>query len=290
MEDQIEYEVPASDQETESAAEPLPPQAVSEPATAPVVETDGAPIESSSLKRQLEREYGSYGTFFYKTLQGIRTNPGAYVDDSKRESIVPLSMEPEKPVPSTIPRKSGGLPMGLMQNLDLSTLMSGGGKSEGGGALLDERGGGAMANGSEDTSALSSEASSGGDWFSAAGGALNGYMAGRENYKNDPNMRNGKDGYGKYHKDYRAEVGGGFLGGVLGYYGGPVGAAVAGPAVKLAHPVMEPATREVINFGDKVGGSGGALALDPIGTVSSGKYSWGELGKGALLGPLSKIF
>lgn len=122
----------------------------------------------------------------------------------------------------------------------------------------------------------------------AAGGALAGYMQGRENYKNDPNMWNGKDGYGKYHKDYRAEVGGGTLGGVLGWYGGPIGAAVAGPAVKYAHKFMEPATRKVINFGDKVGGSGGALMLDPIGTVSSGKYSWGELGKGALLGPATK--
>lgn len=124
----------------------------------------------------------------------------------------------------------------------------------------------------------------------AAGGALMGYMQGRDNYKNDPNMWNGKDGYGKYHKDYRAEVGGGTLGGVLGWYGGPIGALVAGPVVKEAHKVMEPATREVINFGDKVGGSSGALALDPIGTVASGKYSWGELGKGALLGPATKWF
>lgn len=122
----------------------------------------------------------------------------------------------------------------------------------------------------------------------AAGGALAGYMQGRENYKNDPNMWSGEDGYGKYHKDYRAEVGGGTLGGVLGWYGGPIGAAVAGPAVKYAHKFMEPATRKVINFGDKVGGAGGALMLDPIGTVSTGKYSWGELGKGALLGPAGK--
>ncbi len=124
----------------------------------------------------------------------------------------------------------------------------------------------------------------------AALGALGGYMAGRENYKNDPNMWNGKDGYGKYHKDYRAEVGGGTLGGVMGYFGGPIGGALAYPTVKVAHKFMEPATRKVINFGDKVGGSGGALMLDPIGTVSSGKYSWGELGKGALLGPATKLF
>lgn len=42
--------------------------------------------------------------------------------------------------------------------------------------------------------------------------------------------------------------------------------------------------------GDKMGGSSGALALDPIGTVASGKYSWGELAKGAFLGPVTKLF
>ena len=122
----------------------------------------------------------------------------------------------------------------------------------------------------------------------AAGGALGGYMAGRENYANDPNMSNQKDGFGTKHKDYRAEVGGGTLGGVMGYFGGPIGAALAGPTVKAVHPFMEKGTRKVINFGDKVGGAGGALMLDPIGTAASGKYSWGELGKGALLGPAGK--
>lgn len=130
----------------------------------------------------------------------------------------------------------------------------------------------------------------GGGWASAAGGALNGAMQGHQNYLDDPNMRSGQDGYGKHHRDYRAEVGGGFLGGVLGYYGGPVGAAVAGPAVKLAHPYAERGTREVMNFGDKVGGESGSLALDPIGTMASGKYSWGDLGKGALFGPAKKWF
>ena len=130
----------------------------------------------------------------------------------------------------------------------------------------------------------------GGGWASAAGGALAGYNQGAQNYRDDPNMWSGKDGYGKYHKDYRAEVGGGILGGVMGYYGGPVGAALAGPAVKFVHPYAEKGTRAVINAGDKVGGSGGALMVDPIGTVSSGKYSWGDLGKGALLGPAKKWF
>lgn len=130
----------------------------------------------------------------------------------------------------------------------------------------------------------------GGGWVPAIGGAIAGYSQGAQNYRDDQNMWSGKDGYGKYHKDYRAEVGGGVLGGVLGYYGGPVGAAVAGPVVKAVHPYAEKGTRSVINFGDKVGGAGGALMLDPIGTVSTGKYSWGELGKGALLGPLTKLF
>lgn len=130
----------------------------------------------------------------------------------------------------------------------------------------------------------------GGGWASAFGGALAGYNQGAQNYRDDPNMWSGKDGYGKYHKDYRAEVGGGILGGVMGYYGGPVGAALAGPAVKFVHPYAEKGTRAVINAGDKVGGSGGALMVDPIGTVSSGKYSWGDLGKGALLGPAKKWF
>ena len=122
----------------------------------------------------------------------------------------------------------------------------------------------------------------------AAGGALGGYLAGRENYKNDPNMWNQKDNFGTAHKDYRAEIGGGTLGGVMGWYGGPIGAALAGPTVKAVHPFMEKGTRGVINFGDKIGGSGGAMMLDPIGTMASGKYSWGDIGKGALLGPAKK--
>jgi hypothetical protein len=130
----------------------------------------------------------------------------------------------------------------------------------------------------------------GGGWFPAVGGAIAGYSQGRQNYRDNPNMWNGKDGYGKYHRDYRAELGGGVLGGVLGYFGGPFGAAVAGPVVKYAHKVMEPTTRKVVNFGDKVGGVGGAMMLDPISTAASGKYSWGQVGKGALLGPFTNLF
>lgn len=117
----------------------------------------------------------------------------------------------------------------------------------------------------------------GGGWLSAAAGGLAGYNQGRENYKNDPNMWNQKDGFGTQHKDYRAEVGGGTLGGVMGYWGGPVGAALAGPAVKAVHPFAEKTTRGLINFGDKWGGATGASIMDPVGTMSSGKYKWGEI-------------
>lgn len=117
----------------------------------------------------------------------------------------------------------------------------------------------------------------GGGWVPAIGGAIAGYSQGAQNYRDDPNMWSGKDGYGKYHKDYRAEVGGGTLGGVMGYFGGPFGAALAGPAVKEAHKVMEPATRSVVNFGDKWGGATGAMMMDPAAAASSGKYSWGEI-------------
>ena len=44
----------------------------------------------------------------------------------------------------------------------------------------------------------------------------------------------------------------------------------------------------MINAGDKVGGSGGAMMVDPIGTMASGKYSWGDIAKGAALGPAKK--
>lgn len=130
----------------------------------------------------------------------------------------------------------------------------------------------------------------GGGWGSAAGGALMGYAQGAQNYQNDPNMQNQKDSFGTAHKDYRAEVGGATLGGVMGYYGGPVGAALAGPTVKAVHPFMEKGTRGVINFGDKVGGAGGAMMLDPIGTAASGKYKWGDVIGGGLLGPAYNLF
>ena len=125
--------------------------------------------------------------------------------------------------------------------------------------------------------------------MSAVGGGLAGLAAGHQNYLTDPNMTNKRDDFGTKYPDLRAHVGGAMLGATLGYFGGPVGAALAGPAVTLAHKAAEPTTRFMINFGDKWGGAGGALMTDPIGTVSSGKYSLGQLGKGFLLGPFSKL-
>lgn len=126
----------------------------------------------------------------------------------------------------------------------------------------------------------------GGSWAGVPGGAISGAMAGHQAAQNDPNMSSGKDGFGKHYRDSRAEVGGAVAGGVMGYYG--LG-GLAGPVVTASHPYMEPATRALINFGDSWGGAGGALMMDPLGTVSSGKYSATDLLKGAVLGPFDKF-
>lgn len=127
----------------------------------------------------------------------------------------------------------------------------------------------------------------GAGWAGVPGGAANGFMAGHYVSQTDPNLSNQKDGFGKNWQDRRAYVGGTILGGVMGYYG--LG-ALAGPATILGSKFMEPATRAAIKWGDSWGGAGGALMLDPIGAVASGKYSTKELAKGALLGPFTKAF
>jgi hypothetical protein len=127
----------------------------------------------------------------------------------------------------------------------------------------------------------------GGSWAGVPQGALAGWAAGKYKYDNDPKMKSKKDGFGEHYPDYRTQVGGAVGGGVLGYYG--LG-SIAGPAVSVAQEGMEPATRWAINFGDSWGGSGGALMMDPLGTISSGKYSGEELAYGALLGPAAKWF
>ena len=133
----------------------------------------------------------------------------------------------------------------------------------------------------------------GGNYATAATGAYAGANAGVHNYYNDPNMRNGKDGFGKHHADYRATIGGGTVGGLMGYYGGALGAAAAPTVVEAIHPTMESLTRTMINTGDKLGDSAGAMVADPIGTMASGKYSNEELAmdkvKYSLLGGLAKF-
>ena len=124
-------------------------------------------------------------------------------------------------------------------------------------------------------------------WGGAASGAASGFMAGHYVSQTDPNLSNQKDGFGKNWQDRRAYVGGAILGGVMGYYG--LG-SLAGPATVYASKFMEPATRSAIKWGDSWGGAGGALMVDPIGSVASGKYSTSELAKGALLGPFAKVF
>lgn len=126
-----------------------------------------------------------------------------------------------------------------------------------------------------------------GSWAGVPQGAMAGWAAGKYKYDNDPKMKSKKDGFGTKYPDYRTQVGGAIGGGVLGYYG--LG-SIAGPAVSIAQEGMEPATRAAIKWGDSWGGSGGALLVDPIGTVSSGKYSAKELTYGALLGPAAKWF
>jgi len=148
----------------------------------------------------------------------------------------------------------------------------------GGGGMFGGFGGGGGAGGASGASQA----------IPVVGGVLSGAMAGIENENNDPNMTNHKDGFGDKYKDRRASVGGAVLGGVMGWFGGPAGAALAGPTVKLVHPFMEKGTREMIKFGDSWGGAGGALMMDPIGTVASGKYGAGDLLKGAFLGPFAK--
>lgn len=123
------------------------------------------------------------------------------------------------------------------------------------------------------SSSGSSSSSSGGSWLGAITGAINGSGAGARQRKTDPAMNSHEDGYGTYHEDYRADVGGGIIGGIMGYYGGPVGASLADPVVDAIHPFMQDTTRDVINFGDDMGGAGGAFAIDPIGAEASGKYN-----------------
>lgn len=127
-------------------------------------------------------------------------------------------------------------------------------------------------------------------YLGAATGALAGYGRGKKNYYTDPAMRSGEDGFGKYHRDYRAEVGGGVLGGVIGYYTNGLGNGFVGPIVDWFHPYAQDMTRDAIMLGDKVGGAYGAMVMDPIGTWASGKYSNSDLVASSLTPMLAPMF
>ena len=136
----------------------------------------------------------------------------------------------------------------------------------------------------------SSSSSSSGNYLSALTGAMGGYAVGDYNSKTDPDMSSGEDGFGTYHKDRRAEVGGATLGAFLGYEGGAIGSSIAPAVVNWFHPYAQDMTRDVINFGDDAGGVTGAMLLDPAGASFSGKYSDNELlaaPLGAPAGPLA---
>lgn len=111
-------------------------------------------------------------------------------------------------------------------------------------------------------------------YLGAVTGALSGISAGEQNYYNDPDMTSKRDGFGTEHPDYRATVGGGTVGGLMGYYGNGYANGLIQPVVDWLHPGMEQFTRGLINTGQSItGDSTGAMLLDPIGTPASGKYS-----------------
>ena len=133
------------------------------------------------------------------------------------------------------------------------------------------------AGGAEAVNADSAAGDSGGSYTGAVGGALAGYGAGKKNYYTDPAMRDKKDGFGTHHRDYRAEVGGGTLGGVIGYFSDGYATPLVSSIVDWFHPYAQDMTRSMINAGDSLGGAYGAMVADPIGTWASGKYANSDL-------------
>lgn len=182
-----------------------------------------------------------------------------------------------------ITASGGGSGAGLGSSLGNGTsISSGNGISY---SPVSEGGTGTASSGGGESSSGSS-----GSYTGAIIGAVNGYNAGKKNAETDPNMSNKKDGFGEHHRDYRAEIGGTIGGGVIGWYGGDIAGGFAGEAVEATHPFMEEFTRGLINTGDDLGGPAGAMILDPIGTMASGKYSWSDLAKSSILGPAMKWF
>lgn len=90
------------------------------------------------------------------------------------------------------------------------------------------------------------------------------------------------DGFGKEGADNRHMAGKATMSVVGRWLGGPLGGMAGSVLSEALHPVGEAVSRTVINAGDKMGGAGGALVLDPIGTTMSGKYSNADLAKGHL--------
>lgn len=92
------------------------------------------------------------------------------------------------------------------------------------------------------------------------------------------------DGFGTYNADSRHDVGTG----VIKYFGNslfPGLGTVAGDLVAdTIHPVMESSTRDRTMIGDSIDGVNGAMALNPVGTPLSGKYSSEDIVK-ATIGP-----
>lgn len=146
------------------------------------------------------------------------------------------------------------------------------------------------AGGAEATNPDAGSSDSGGSYLGAATGALAGYGAGKKNYYTDPAMRSGEDDFGKYHRDYRAEVGGGVGGGVIGYFSEGLANPLIPALVEWSHPYMQDMTRDMIMLGDRAGGAYGAMLVDPIGTWASGRYSNADLaasGFTPLLAPIA---
>lgn len=137
----------------------------------------------------------------------------------------------------------------------------------------------------------SGSSSSSGSWLGAITGAMGGYSTGKRYAETEPEMSSGEDGFGTYHHDARTEIGGGILGGVMGYWGGAAGSAAAPAVTDWIHPYAQDMTRDVIMAGDEIGGVTGAMVVDPIGAMASGKYSNEEIAASGIasgLGPLAE--
>lgn len=153
--------------------------------------------------------------------------------------------------------------------------------------------------------ASNSSSSDGGSYLGAATGAMAGYGQGTASEYTNPDYTSGEDDYGKYdtmgtgggikgkngkvYYDKRGQIGHTIGGGFLGYWGGsPLVSSVA----RWSDPYLEDMTRSVLNIGDKFGGVTGAMLVDPIGAIASGKYSTNDILKSGLLsglGPLNAL-